>query len=115
MNAITSIYSLTPNPTNQEIYISIMMTFFKLNAGIAVEDLMAEDKRNIKNFYNYITLLGALGMLKEEAKQLAYEEMRKYVGNYQYPKELITIYTEKYLELLEYEQLEEATETLKLA
>lgn len=106
--------------SNENTIASIMKTYAKISIFLSFQDLTEEDIRNIQRFYSYLCLEGAKGMLNENAKCLAYEEMKNYVGNYSYSKEIQSAYLHAYMNLLEYYKvlkLEENTqeELLKLA
>lgn len=81
---------------------SINKTYNKLYNRESFITLDKEDLDNIANFYSYLCLLGAKEMLSEEAKLVAYEEMKNYVGDYNYSKEVKDVYLNAYKELLSY-------------
>ena len=85
---------------------------------INIDYLNAEDVKNIEDFYIYLSLEGALGMLGEQARFIAYEEMKRNNG---YSSEIKKAYLKAYKELLEYRKMnsivqeEENNSVLKLA
>ncbi len=100
---IRTIYSIqNKGISNEDIVKSILNTYQKIKDGYPIESLFKEDIQNIKNFYSYLTINSAIGMLSNIHRNLAYQEMQNYVGNYSYPIEMKKAFLEKYIELLNY-------------
>ena len=106
---------------DDEIKASILKTYSLIVGDINIDSLNAEDVKNIEKFYIYLSLKGALGMLGEQARFIAYEEMKRCVGNNGYSREIKKAYLNAYKELLEYRKMnnivqeEENNSVLKLA
>ena len=106
---------------DDEIKASILKTYSLIVGDINIDSLNAEDVKNIEKFYIYLSLKGALGMLGEQARFIAYEEMKRCVGNNGYSREIKKAYLKAYKELLEYRKMnnivqeEENNSVLKLA
>ena len=103
--------------SNEDVVNSVLNTLEKISNGISLNKLTTFDIKNIENFYKCLTLEGALGMLTEGARVLAYEEIKHYVGDYIYSNNDKRLFLEKYMELLEYRKslLEDQESSLKLA
>ena len=97
--------------SNEEIVSSILNTYKKIKNG---EFLAKEDLQNIKNFYSYLVINNAIGMLSIYHKNLAYQEMQRYVGNFSYPIDVQKAFLEQYLNLLK-DKKESTEDTLKFA
>ena len=102
---------------NQQLIASILETYEKIKAGYTIEMFSLEDLLNIRHFYSYMTLSSAIDMLSVCHKNVAYEEMQSYVGNYPYTIEMKKAFLEQYLKIMEYQKVEMNTEetSLKLA
>lgn len=106
---------------DDEIKASILKTYSLIVGDVNIDSLNAEDVKNIEDFYIYLSLEGALGMLGEQPRFIAYEEMKRCVGNNGYSSEIKKAYLNAYKELLEYRKMnnivqeEENNSVLKLA
>ncbi len=56
---------------------------------------------HICRFYYAMTLYGAIGMMNEEARKVAYEEIFGYIGHFPYEKDIRDVFIKKYNELHE--------------